>query len=78
MSSPAPTQSVADRRALWAAATAALTELSEALWQVHGDQLGALLGELDTLAALAAGARVAVVAEAESRGEVAASQTGST
>jgi hypothetical protein len=36
------------------------------------------LGELDALAAVACGARVAVVGEAESRGEITASQAGST
>ena len=75
-SSPAP-MSVADRRALWAAATQALTGLRELLWQVPNGQLGDVLGELDQLAALAARARVAVVAEAETRGEIAASQAGS-
>ena len=48
------------------------------LWQVQGGELGALLGELDALAAVACGARVAVVGEAESRGEITASQAGST
>ena len=48
------------------------------LWQVQGAELGTLLGEFDALAAVACGARVAVVGEAESRGEIAASQAGST
>ncbi len=65
-------------RAVIAAGTAAVTELVTLLWQVQGGELGALLGELDALAAVAGGARVAVVAEAESRGEITASQAGST
>ncbi len=77
MSSATAPVSVADRRALWAAAADALAGVGGLLWQVTGADLGALLGELDTLAALAAGARVAVVAEAAARGEVAASQAGS-
>ena len=48
------------------------------LWQVQGGELGTLLGEFDALAAVACGARVAVVGEAESRGEMTASQAGST
>ncbi len=48
------------------------------LWQVQGGELGALLTELDDLAAVAGGARVAVVAEAETRGEISGSQAGST
>jgi hypothetical protein len=48
------------------------------LWQVQGAELGSLLGQLDALAAVTCGARVAVVGEAEARGEIAASQAGST
>ena len=48
------------------------------LWQVQGAELGTLLGEFDALAAVACGARVAVVGEAESRGEITTSQAGST
>jgi hypothetical protein len=61
-----------------AAATSAVRELVQVLWQVPGGELGALLGELDALAAVAGGARVAVVAEAEARGEICGSQAGST
>ena len=68
----------ASRRAEIRAATKTVTELVASLWQVQGAELGTLLGELDALAAVACGARVAVVAEAESRGEIAASQAGST
>jgi len=77
MSSSPTLASVADRRTLWAAAVEAITGLRELLWQVPNGHLGDVLGELDQLAALAAGARVAVVAEAETRGEIAASQAGS-
>ncbi len=55
-----------------------VTELVASLWQVQGGELGALLGEFDALAAVACGARVAVVGEAEARGEISASQAGST
>ena len=68
----------ASRRAEIRAATRTVTELVASLWQVQGAELGTLLGELDALAAVACGARVAVVGEAESRGEIAASQAGST
>jgi hypothetical protein len=52
--------------------------LVASLWQVQGAELGTLLGEFDALAAVACGARVAVVGEAESRGEITTSQAGST
>ncbi len=68
----------ASRRAEIRAATRTVTELVASLWQVQGAELGTLLGEFDALAAVACGARVAVVGEAESRGEIAASQAGST
>ena len=61
-----------------AAATSAVRELVQVLWQVQGGELGALLNELDALASVASGARVAVVAEAEARGEICGSQAGST
>ncbi len=77
MSSSPTLGSVADRRALWAAATESVVGLREVLWQAPGSELAAMLGELDRLAALTAGARVAVVVEAETRGEIAASQAGS-
>ena len=68
----------ASRRAEIRAATKTVTELVASLWQVQGAELGTLLSELDALAAVACGARVAVVGEAESRGEISASQAGST
>ena len=72
------TRDSASCRAAIAAGTAAVADLLALLWQVQGAELGDVLGELDALAASAGGARVAVVAEAESRGEIAASQAGST
>ncbi|MGB4810248.1 MAG: hypothetical protein WBP39_12200, partial [Candidatus Phosphoribacter baldrii] len=71
------TRDSASCRAAIAAGTAAIADLLALLWQVQGAELGDVLGELDALAASAGGARVAVVAEAESRGEIAASQAGS-
>ena len=78
MDSTGATRDSALCRAAIAAGRAAVTELVALLWQVHGGELGTLLGELDALCAVAGGARVAVVVEAESRGEIAASQAGST
>ena len=72
------TRDSASRRAEIRAATRTVTELVASLWQVQGADLGSLLGEFDALAAVACGARVAVVGEAESRGEISASQAGST
>ena len=68
--------SVADRRAAFVAARSALDGLTGLLCQVAGAELGHLVGELDALASRAAGAVVAVVAEADSRGEISASQAG--
>ena len=48
------------------------------LWQGGGTQLATLLGQVDELAALAAGVRMTITAEALSRGEIAASQCVST
>ena len=78
MDSSEATRDSASRRAEIRAATRTVAELVASLWQVQGGELGALLGELDALAAVACGARVAVVGEAESRGEITASQAGST
>lgn len=75
---PVAGPSVTDRRVALAAARGALDGLAQVLWQVPGSELGHLVGELDALAATAAGAVVAVVAEAQSRGEIAASQAGAT
>ncbi len=60
------------------AATALLRGAPAVLWQGGGTQLATLLGQVDELAALAAGVRVAITAEALSRGEIAASQCAST
>lgn len=70
--------SLMQRRAALHAARLALADLTGVLWQAAGEELGSLLTEIDTMAALARGARVAVAAEAVSRGEVASSQAGST
>ncbi len=78
MDSSAATLDSAECRVALTAATAVVTQLVGSLWQVQGAELGTLLGQLDRLTAVAGGARVAVVAEAESRGEIAASQAGST
>ena len=78
MDSSAATRDSATRRAEIRAATSTVAELVASLWQVQGADLGTLLGEFDALAAVVCGARVAVVGEAESRGEISASQAGST
>ncbi len=78
MDSSEVTRDSASRRAEIRAATKTVAELVASLWQVQGGELGALLGELDALAAVVCGARVAVVGEAEARGEISASQAGST
>jgi hypothetical protein len=78
MDSTAAARDSAECRVAIAAATSAVRELVQVLWQVQGGELGALLNELDDLASVAGGARVAVVAEAEARGEISGSQAGST
>ena len=78
MDSIAAARDSASRRAEIRAATKTVAELVASLWQVQGADLGTLLGEFDALAAVACGARVAVVGEAEARGEISASQAGST
>ena len=78
MDSKGATRDSAQCRAAIAAEKTTVTELLAVLWQVPGAELGTLLGELDAFAAVVCGARVAVVAEAEARGEIAASQAGST
>ena len=75
------TAATGDSASCWAAVkagTAAVSELVSLLWQVQGPDLEALLGAFDAMTAVAGGARVAVVAEAEARGEISASQAGST
>lgn len=59
------------------AAVEALERLPSALWQVQGEELSAWVTLVDRLEALAAGARVALTAEAAQRGEINASQAGS-
>ena len=78
MNSTGSLRDAASCRDAIAAGTSAVRELLGVLWQVQGGELGALLTELDDLAAVAGGARVAVVAEAETRGEISSSQEGST
>ena len=70
--------SLADGRAVLAAATKMLRELPGVLWQSTGGELGELMGQLDDVAALAGGVRVAVTAEALERGEIADSQCAGT
>ena len=78
MDSTTAARDSAECRVAIAVGTSGVRELLNLLWQVQGSELGALLIELDDLAAVASGARVAVVAEAEARGEISASQAGST
>ena len=78
MDSSAAARDSAECRVAIAAATSAVTDVLGLLWQVQGAELGTMLGELDALASVAGGARVAVVAEAEARGEISGSQAGST
>ena len=57
------------RRERLAAAHSALQGLEAELWRAGGDDLGPLLGELDALAGACDAGRVAVISEAEARGE---------
>jgi len=70
--------SLAHVRGAVEATTELLREAPGALWQAGGADLAALLREVDRLAALADGVRVAIAAEAHQRGEVAASQCATT
>jgi hypothetical protein len=72
-----PVVGAAERRSVVGAARVALTGLARVLHEVPGVELGAWLGDLDELVALAGAGRVAVTAEAVSRGDVAAGQAGS-
>lgn len=65
-------------RAAVRVATEAVAGLRGVLWQAGGPELEMLLGEVDALAAGAAGARVSVTVEAVRRGEVSASQHANT
>lgn len=76
LGTPVGGASVQDRRAVLAAARVALDGLAALLWQVTGPELAPLVEELDALSCAAGGAVVAVVAEADARGEIAASQAG--
>lgn len=71
---PGVNASAAERQAALVAAVDALADLSSVLWQVQSDRLATWVTLVDRLAALASGARVALTAEAQQRGEIAASQ----
>ncbi|HYN30024.1 MAG TPA: hypothetical protein VES95_09160, partial [Dermatophilaceae bacterium] len=66
---------VAERRGRLTAAREALEGLAGVLPRAAGRELPELMEELDALVALAVAGRVAVAAEAQARGEVAASQS---
>ncbi len=70
--------SLGEVRASVAATVALLAGAPSLLWQSCGTELAQLLAEVDQLAALAAGLRVAVTAEAVDRGDVASSQCANT
>jgi hypothetical protein len=72
--STSSSRSAAQCRELIDDAGQAIGQLLQLLWQIPGNELGALLGQLDALAAAAAGARLAVTTEAQIRGEIADSQ----
>ena len=76
LGTPVGGASVQDRRAVLAAARVAIDGLAGLLWQVTGPELAQLVEELEALSCAAGGAVVAVVAEADARGEIAASQAG--
>ena len=59
-----------ERRAALASARAALTEIGSVLWQESGAELGPVLQEIDDLGRLVEAARVAMVEEAMTRGEM--------
>jgi len=71
-------QPLEERRAAIVAAADALSGLHDVLWQAPGCELGDLLSTVDALVAHGEAARFAVTAEAVARGEVAATQWGST
>jgi hypothetical protein len=58
------------RREAMAAARCALAEVGSVLWRATGSELGPVLREIDDLGRLVEAARVAVVGEAMSRGEM--------
>ena len=59
-----------ERRAALASARAALTGIGSVLWQESGVELGPVLQEIDDLGRLVEAARVAMVEEALTRGEM--------
>ncbi len=59
-----------ERRAALAAARAALTEIGSVLWEEPGVELGPLLREIDDMGRLVDAARMVVVDEAMTRGEM--------
>ena len=59
-----------ERRAALASARAALTGIGSVLWQESGVELGPVLQEIDELGRLVEAARVAMVEEAMTRGEM--------
>src|SRR5580765_3411282 len=67
-----------DRRSVIDAAGVAVRDLAAVLHQVPSTELAELAGSLSWLAAQAQAALVAVTAEAEARGVIAASQAAST
>lgn len=70
--------SLAELRAGIDSAVRLVRALPAVLWQASGSDLGAMLAEVDQLAAVTGGARVAISAEALERGEIASSQCVST
>src|SRR5436190_21944291 len=64
------TTDLTTRREAMAAARSALAEVGSVLWQATGSELGPVLREIDDVGRLVEAARVAVVAEAISRGEM--------
>ena len=67
-----------ERRSRIEAAREALSGISQVLYQCSGAELAEVMGELDSLVALGAAARVAVTAEAVGRGEVEAAGVNAT
>ena len=64
------TPDLTSRREAMAAVRSALAGVESVLWQATGSELGPLLREIDDLGRLVEAARVAVVGEAMSRGEM--------
>lgn len=66
---------LAERRELLAGGLRAMDGLGDSLWEAGGDELAALLSQIDTLVGCGEAARVSVVAEAVQRGEPASGET---